>query len=194
MVIHMKYSFCTYLFLIMAFVGPMTTAAQIPPESQDFPAITWCQNSPKTKPAGSDYFVWIQEEAAKHNAKAEFCLSFLPKDLTTTPPEVWLIRAAEHGLPEAQLLYAAGLEVGKWGESDIQKALHWYAEAGKNGFGLAQIELAGIFFEGRMGLAPNLEAAKYWIDQPGAKGHPASAQLRSAIQQQWVRVHPSSTH
>jgi TPR repeat protein len=83
------------------------------------------------------------------DALAALCLSFSPNP-NAGESLAWLRRAADLGLPDAQLLLGADLEVGFKSPPNSHEAMRWYRKAAQADFPFAQYEL-GCHLFGRQG-------------------------------------------
>jgi len=162
--------------------GVPLSYAITPSSPAALPAVRKCQEL--TAAAGNLYRLRIQLEAQaqQQDPLAEFCLSLVPDPRNARAPFQWLQQSAQHGLPEAQLLMATAYETGMWTDPDPQQALVWFTQAARQGFALAQFELAAIHFEGRLGVQPNLPESLFWATLADEHQIPEARELRASLE------------
>ena len=136
-------------------------AGIVPAQPIDLPAVARCQMEADSQPNRQALIRdWIHR-AGQTDALAALCLSFSPNP-DAGESLAWLRRAADLGLPDAQLLLGADLEVGFKSRPDSQEAMRWYRKAAQADFPFAQYELAAIYSEARAKQKQDLPEAYYW--------------------------------
>lgn len=93
---------------------------------------------------------------------------------------LWLSRAAEQGLPDAELTIGEMFLHGDSVERDVGEASKWFLSAAEEGLPEAQYALGLLYDEGR-GLARNPEESERWIRKAAEGGHEDA--------KQWVEAH-----
>lgn len=78
---------------------------------------------------------------------------------------VWYRKAAEKGHPDSEYRLAVGHAAGLGVKLDEAEALVWLRRAADHGHKRAQKNLARAYEQGRFGLKPDPEQAKYWYDK-----------------------------
>ena len=127
----------------------------------DLPAVARCQMEADSQPNRQTLIRnWIHR-AGRTDALAALCLSFSPNP-NAGESLAWLRRAADLGLPDAQLLLGADLEVGFKSPPNSHEAMRWYRKAAQADFPFAQYELGAIYSEGRANQRQDLPEAYYW--------------------------------
>jgi len=102
--------------------------------------------------------VWYQRAADQGHAKAHFRLGKMHGTAHREAAYACYLRAADMGLPDAQLAVADALAEGNGVRLDDGQALKWYVAAADQGFAPAQCALANLLAQGR-GVAQDLNAA-----------------------------------
>lgn len=118
-------------------------------------------------------FVWFLRAATQGHPKAHFRMGKLH---ATAHPEAAFscyMKAAELGLPEAQLAVGHALAKGIGVMQDAAQALHWYTEAANLGAAPAQHALADIYAGQEV---PDLDAAHFWYRRAASQRY-APAQV-----------------
>ena len=141
----------------MTLIGSEVVIAQ----PMDLPAVARCQMEVASQPNREALIrSWIHR-AGQTDALAALCLSFSPNP-NAGESLAWLRRAADLGLPDAQLLLGADLEVGFKSPPNSHEAMRWYRKAAQADFPFAQYELGSIYSEGRANQRQDLPEAYYW--------------------------------
>lgn len=136
-------------------------ARSLPAQPVELPAVARCQIEAESQPNRQALTKnWIHR-AGQKDALATLCLSFSPNP-NAGESLAWLRRAADLGLPDAQLLLGADLEIGIKSQPDSQEAMRWYRKAAQADFPFAQYELASIYSEARAKQKQDLPEAYYW--------------------------------
>lgn len=95
----------------------------------------------------------------------------------------YFLKAADQGVPTAQLYAAAKYESGADGvPQDLEKAVYWYEKAAEQGEAAAQHNLALLYTNGR-GTAQDYKKARYWLQKSAAQDEEVSEYSRGALAQ-----------
>lgn len=118
--------------------------------------------------AAPDYswmtYSWIEEGAAAKRVEAS---------IKKYGPEKTLLhyrRAAKEGDAEAQFFIAYGHMEGELFDQDDALALGWLIKSAGQGYSYAQSMLGMAYFEGNLGLTPDVEEALNWFLKAAAQG------------------------
>lgn len=129
-------------------------------------------------------FHYISAAAQQHAHKvAMFDLARMYLDgkgttANTTEGMTWLTKAAEAGLPQAQIMLAEVYTTGKYVPASPAKALKWtLAVAAKPSASVFQLNAAAdMLFDGGNGLPKNYPAARGYYERAAAKGDAHAAE------------------
>ncbi len=109
----------------------------------------------------------ITKWANKGNSSALFFLGNLYFELgSPEDAELLLIKASELNHPVAMKFLATGYFKGLLGDSDYNKAKHWFEEASKYGNSNSMVYLGIIYREG-LGVEKNLKTSYMWFTIAG---------------------------
>ena len=121
-------------------------------------------------------FFWYSKAAEQGEAKALFKLGQL---YSLPQPELaksHIRKAAEKGLPEAQLRLASDYRCADLWEADYPQAIFWYQKAAEQGLAEAQLALGEMLSKG-LGCDANPELAKAWYKKAAEAGNKHAEQL-----------------
>jgi len=106
---------------------------------------------------------WYQKSAAQGYAPAEYWVCGKHADQDSLEHERCMWRAAEKGVPEAQLWLGVAFEQNLWfGVTDKQEALKWYRRAAEGDEPDAENEL-GVHYQDGDGVEQNYVQAAHWF-------------------------------
>ena len=92
----------------------------------------------------------------------------------------WIQKAAEHGIPDAQVLYGSCYTCAYGTAKDQKMAVHWFRKAAEQNHALGAY-LLGLSYMTGEGVEKNLQVGIRWIQKAAEQGH-AAAQLHLGFQ------------
>jgi TPR repeat protein len=118
-------------------------------------------------------------ERAEHAANAMFPFGVtVPKDAERA--HHWILRAAQSGKAEAQLVVADMYRQGRGCEKDLAEARHWYEQAAGQGVAGAEFGLGDVHFQG-LGVPVDLERAADHYSKAAEQGDTRSQVALASI-------------
>ena len=170
----------------MTLLGSEVVVAQ----PMDLPAVARCQMEVASQPNREALIRnWIHR-AGQTDALAALCLSFSPNP-NAGESLAWLRRAADLGLPDAQLLLGADLEVGFKSPPNSQEAMRWYRKAAQADFPF----MSSVQFIRKAGPTNGKTCLKPTTGRrlrPGINSdRPRNSQIRSAHSSHMMSAHAS---
>ena len=103
----------------------------------------------------------LLKSAEQGFVRSETTLGMIPKDKDRPASERWLLRALEHGDPEAQFCLGVAYDENWYGTTDPQLAAKWIEKAAARGHPDAQATLGQMYKDGR-GVEQNYAIAAEW--------------------------------